>query len=257
VQATEKSKTSETHAEQLERLRREVEALRAQLQHAQRLATVGTMTAMVAHEFNNILTPIVNYAQMAREDPRLLRKAIDRAAAGGQRATDICRALLDMTAQGPSSPEPVRLADLVADVLSAVARDPRRDGIELAVDVPEDLLARTRRVELHQVLTNLFINAREAVLAATGQRRIDIAARRGDHDNVLISVRDTGVGIAPENLPRIFEPFFTTRHDAARPAAGHGLGLAICKDIVAALGGEISVDSAVGRGATFTVRLPA
>jgi signal transduction histidine kinase len=214
------------------------------------------MTAMVAHEFNNILTPIVNYAQMAREDPRLLRKAIDRAAAGGQRATDICRALLDMTAQGPSRPEAVRLADLVADVLSAAARDPRRDGIELAVDVPEGLVARTRRVELHQVLTNLFMNAREAVLAAPGQRRIDIAASR-DNDAVVISVRDTGVGIAPENLPRIFEPFFTTRRSDAHPAAGHGLGLAICKDIVAALGGEISVDSAVGRGTTFTVRLPA
>jgi signal transduction histidine kinase len=248
----------ESHKEQLERLRGQVDALRAQLQQAQRLATVGTMAAMVAHEFNNILTPIVNYAQLARQNPSFATKAIDRAADGGKRATTIANAILGL-ARGEDSPQPVdvNLAELIEQTLAAMARDPRRDGIELVVQAPQDLLIRTRRVELQQVLLNLLINAKAAVLGKSGLRRIELAAQR-DGSDVVIRVADNGVGIPQENLPRIFQPFFSTKKAATNDGQdGSGLGLAICKQIVVSLGGDISVASEIGQGAAFTVRLPA
>ncbi len=244
------------HDEQLKRLRSEVEALRGQLHEAQRLATVGTMTAMVAHEFNNILTPIINYAQLARTNPSLAAKAISHAAEGGQRAVEICSALLGVTGQPQAEPTDVNLRGLLDETLAAMARAPEKDAIELHADVPDDLTVRTRRVQFQQVLLNLLVNARAAVLerAPRDGRRIDVFARRAD-DGVRIEVTDNGSGISPDNLPRIFEPFFTTRSDDV-PAPGHGLGLTVCREIVNELGGTITASGAPGEGATFSIRLP-
>jgi signal transduction histidine kinase len=239
-----------THAEQLERLSAEVAALRAQLRQAQRLAAVGTMTAMVAHEFNNILTPIISYAQLAKRNPALQAKAIDRAADGGQRATEICRAILGM-ARPTDTPRRVTLLQLVQDTLAAMAREPQKDGIELVLDVPQDIAVAARTTELQQVLLNLIINARWAVLAKPQPRRIGISARR-DKRCVTIEVADTGVGINPADVQRIFEPFYTTKG-----AEGSGLGLALCREIVTSMRGQIDVRSQPGQGATFTIRLPA
>ena len=251
------AKTSDeaAHQEQLQRLRDEVDALREQLKRAQRLATVGTMTAMVAHEFNNILTPIINYAQLAQRNPSLAAKALVRAADGGQRASHICKAILGLTSGAAETCQKVFLGDLANETLEAMGRDPRRDGIELELLAPADLAIVTRRCEVQQVLLNLLLNARSAVLAKTGRRVIEISAQR-DHSFVLLRVRDSGIGISPEDLPRIFQPFFTTK-PAGDCDGGSGLGLAICQDLVAGLGGSIWAESVVGQGTTFTVRLPA
>ena len=257
VKALQPAKTNtETHQQQLTRLNEEVEALRRQLRHAQRLAAVGTMTAMVAHEFNNILTPIVNYARLARSNPGLLDKAIDRAASGGQRAAEICKAILGMTGDAPSEPVEVPVGEVVRESILAMARDPKKDGIELVIDVPAELRVTARPVELQQVLVNLLMNARQAIAQGNSYKRVEIHARRAKA-HVEIRVSDTGMGIAPENLEKIFEPFFTTNGRAGGSPEGHGLGLAISRDIVQGMGGEILVESAVGRGSTFTVRLPA
>ncbi|MFW6133843.1 MAG: sensor histidine kinase [Planctomycetota bacterium] len=242
-----------THQAELQRLRREVASLRGQLRHAQRLATVGTMTAMVAHEFNNILTPVINYARLARNNPALTDKAIERAAAGGEQAVTICRAILDMTRSGAAEPERVTLGEIVRESLAAMARDPQKDRIELAVDVPDHLELVARRAELQQVLLNLLINARQAVVDAPQPRRIEVIARAHDGE-VEIRVADTGVGIDEDVVQRIFDPFFTTRSDGAD--AGHGLGLTLCRDIVESCGGWIEVDSAPAAGTTFAVHLP-
>lgn len=245
-----------SHQEQLDQLQTEVAALREQLRRAQRLAAMGTMTAMVAHEFNNILTPIINYAQMAQSNPKLVEKAISKAADGGTRATHICQSLLRMTHDSQQD-SAVNVADLVADTLSAMARDVRKDGIDLVLDIPGDLVVTTRRSELQQVLLNLLINARTAILAKEGgEKRLEIRAKRHE-DRTLLHVSDSGVGIAPENLEKIFEPFFTTRpDDGDEDKGGHGLGLAICHDIVRSMGGDICVQSVPDHGATFQVRLP-
>jgi signal transduction histidine kinase len=246
--------TKASQEEELDRLASEVQSLRQQLRHAQRLAAVGTMTAMVAHEFNNILTPIVNYAQMARTNPKLAEKAIDKAANGGERATQICKALMGMTQTGQDVTQ-VRVSKVIEQTLAAMVRDPAKDGIELSVNVPPHLTVKARSVELQQVLLNLLINARAAVLAnTTGAKRITISAcKKAGTD---IRVTDNGSGISPENLEKIFQPFFTTKRPADGESGGHGLGLSICRDIITQMNGTISVQSTLGQGSTFTVRLP-
>jgi len=229
--------------------------LREQLAHLQRLATVGTMTAMVAHEFNNILTPMLNYAHLAREadadDRRLGATAIRRAVEGAARATTICKALLDLTGPAPEAKRKVCLAQVVNETLEAMARDPAKDGIRLIKSVPPALTVRARPTELKQVLLNLLLNARAAVLEKGGDKNISISAARSG-DNILIRVADTGVGIAPENLTRIFEPFFTTRN-----GSGTGLGLPVCRRIIKSMNGRLSVRSQRGKGTVFTISLPA
>jgi signal transduction histidine kinase len=245
---------AETQDQQLTRLQREVETLRNQLRRAQRMATVGTMTAMVAHEFNNILTPIISYAQLARGNPRMTEKAISRAAEGGKKASTICRAILGLT-RDDAEPVLVSLAEVVNETLAAMAREPIKDGIELDVDVPGDLVGRLRPVALEQVLLNLLVNARWAVLQRHVPRLITLRAHRSGRQ-LEISVADNGVGILPENLPRVFDPFFSTK-SGREGQEGFGLGLAVCRDIVQEMGGEISVESEIARGTTFTIRLQA
>jgi len=246
----------QTYEAKLQRLEAQVRALQEQLQRAQRLATLGTMTAMVAHEFNNILTPIINYAQLARQNPRMVEKAIARAAEGGRRASDICGAILGLARGQASEPSEVNLSQLIARTLSAMARDPKKDGIDLIVDVPDDLVFRTSPVELQHVVLNLLMNARAAVLSKPAPRIIRLLACR-DADRVILSVSDNGPGIAPEHFDHIFEPFFTTKSDSQDLEDGHGLGLALCRQIVEAQGGQIIAQSTPGQGATFTLFLPA
>ncbi len=215
------------------------------------------MMAMAAHEFNNILTPIISYAQLARKNPALVQKAIARAADGGLRASNICRAILDMTCKTNNEPSETNLAELVPETLAVMARDPGKDSIELVFQAPGDLTIITRRAELQQVILNLVMNARAAVMEKEGPRTIGISIERQGRD-VVLSVADNGVGIPPENIERIFEPFFTTKNSPEGESCGYGLGLAICREIVTEeMGGQIAVESTPGKGTTFTVRLPA
>ena len=234
------------------RLEAEVSDLRRQLRHSQRLAAVGTMAAMVAHEFNNILTPMLNYAQMARNGDEALRdKALAHAYDGSQRACGICRALLDLTGLGPARPVPAVVAELVDQTLAAMARAIDKDGIRLVRKIPAELTVTTRAAEFKQVLLNLLLNARSAVLDKGRGQSISIGAWRTS-GGVRVEVADTGVGIDPGDLERIFEPFFTTR----RTDGGSGLGLPVCREIVESLGGHLSVRSQPGKGTKFTIELP-
>ena len=249
-------KKKDAYQDQLDSLNREVAALRDQLYRSQRLAAVGTMTAMVAHEFNNILTPIISYAQLARTNPALADKAIARAADGGRRATDICNAILGLVRQqATAASTAINLSEVVQETLRAMAREPRKDGIELELSVPPELTVTARKVELQQVLLNLLMNARHAVLQKPQPRRIEIAAEKGS-SCLLLHIKDTGVGIAQDNLDKIFNPFFTTKTSESDDSQGHGLGLTICRQIIENLGGSISVESVVGQGTTFILRLP-
>ena len=251
---------SGVHSDRLAGLEAEVLALQEQLRHAQRLATIGTMTAMVAHEFNNILTPIINYANLANKNPAMVKKAIAHAANGGQRASSICRSILGMTSNQSSEPQRVNIAELIDETLSTLAREPGKDLIEITIDVDKKLDMRARHIELQQVLLNLIINARTAVLDAQARaRQIGISAHR-EKGLVVIEVSDTGKGIPAKNLQKIFEPFFTTYSKESQTPAqtpqGHGLGLAICREIIDSAGGSISVKSTPSQGTTFTIRLP-
>lgn len=233
-------------------LRQELDSLRQQLQQAQRLLSVGTVAAMVVHEFNNILMTIQNYSRLAAEgDDDMRTRAMRRISEAADRADAICRSLLGLVSSADRTPQSVKVAQLAKDTLSAMGRELTKDGIALAVKVPAKLTIRTCPLELKQVLLNLLLNARAAVLAKRSGRSMKITARR-QNGWVLLSVADTGTGIPRDIRQRIFEPFFTTHADT-----GSGLGLAVCRQIVEGLQGRLTVRSQQGKGSRFTIALPA
>ncbi len=241
----------------VQQLRNENAQLREQLERSQALASVGTMTAMILHEFNNILTPIINYAALAADgDEQMVAKAIRKTSEGGRRAVDICDALLSMLRNRTREPVRVRLAELVEQSLLAMGRNPAKDGITVHIAVPGGLSAMARPAELMQVLVNLLINARAAIAATDARGRITITASRAD-ETVTLSVADNGTGIAPEHISRLFEPFFTTKHGGDAADGGTGLGLAVCKQLLHKMHGDIAVESTLGQGTTFHITLPA
>jgi signal transduction histidine kinase len=239
----------------------QLDYLRDQLTESQRLATIGTIAAVIAHEFNNLLTPVVSYSQYAlasaesaEPDMALIKKALSKSYQGSSKAGKICASMLAL-ARGESSYTQVSVQKLVDEVLLVLARDPRKDGIALRVQVQPELVVHGDPVQLEQVLLNLLINARHAMLGKGGS--LSIKAQT-EGDEVKIQVIDTGPGIPPQLQAKIFQPFFTTKSVARRgESKGTGLGLAICKEIVDHHHGRIEVDSELGRGTTFTIILPA
>ena len=244
---------------ELERLRKEVQILRRQVCQNQRLSSVGTMTAMVVHEFNNILTPIINYAQLAKNDNRYLTKALDCAIDGGGRAAEICRSILGFSKETTGAGERFNVRDVVNDTLKTMLGDTKRDAIEFVCDIPADIEVVAPKVELQQVIMNLLINARGAVLeidnVKKSRRRIEIIAQVNS-GRVMLRVSDNGIGIPPANLGKIFEPFFTTKSGQSDGLGGSGLGLSICYEIMQSMNGNISVESTPGEGTSFSLDIP-
>jgi signal transduction histidine kinase len=248
---------------QLDELQRQVDGLRAQLVESQRLATIGTISAVIAHEFNNILTPIMSYSQVALKsaqsqcpDMELVQKALAKSAQAAEKAERICVSMLGL-ARGQSAVGPVSVQKLVDETLTVMAREPQKDGIALRVQVQPGLAVMGDMVQLEQVLLNLLINARQAMLGRGGA--LTIRAGAGEvQGEARLQVIDSGPGIPDKILPRIFEPFFTTKGTNRKgEARGTGLGLAICKDIIEHHKGRIEAASEVGKGTTFTITLPA
>jgi signal transduction histidine kinase len=235
--------------------------LRQQVTETQRLATIGTIAAVIAHEFNNLLTPVISYAQYAlssaeseKPDLELIRKALHKTCQGAGKAARICNSMLAL-ARGEGSVAKVSVQSLIDETLLVLARDPAKDGIALRVQVQPDLCVFGDAVQLEQVLLNLLINARQAMLGKGGS--ITIKASAAEDGQARIQVIDTGPGIPEKVLPRIFEPFFTTKGTAKRgEPRGTGLGLAICREIMAHHRGRIDVESTVGKGTTFSLHLP-
>lgn len=247
-----------------ETLEEQLRQVREGLVHSHRLATLGTMAAIIAHEYNNILTPVISYAQMALarpDDAALARKALERALSGAERAAKISGSLLGFArdAQGKGATR-ANLRHAIDEALTCMAREPKKDGVRLVIDVPDVELA-IAPVNLQQVLLNLMLNARQAIGRRGGELRISAqveAGPKGAPAKVRVDVADTGPGIPPEIMERLFQPFVTHRASAGPgESQGTGLGLAICRDLIRAAEGEITVDSAPGQGATFHITLPA
>ncbi len=246
----------------LAELQTQLDAVRQQLVESQRLATIGTISAVVAHEFNNLLTPIVSYCQFALQsaeqehpDMDLIRKALARSCSSADRAGKICHSMLGL-ARGQTLHQTVAVQQIVDDTLLVLARAPAKDGIALRVQVQPELTVACDPVQIEQVLLNLLINARQAMLGRGGSLTIK-ASRNDETGEVKIQVIDTGPGIPERILPRIFEPFFTTKGTARKgEKRGTGLGLHVCKEIIEHHHGRIELQSEVGKGTTFTVLLP-
>jgi two-component system NtrC family sensor kinase len=225
--------------------------LERELQEKERLASLGLLAAGVAHEVNTPLTGISSYAQLLLsetepDDPKykLLKKMEQQTF----RASILVNNLLDLIANRPRTREIVSVAELVRATVSLHEDLLRPKNISVHLGPLPDLQVRGNFHDLQQVLTNIILNARDAV-ATDGNIWIDVAE---ENDRVTIRIRDDGKGIPPEILDRIFEPLVTTK----RGQGGTGLGLAISRRIVNANDGGIAVRSTPGNGAEFTVTLP-
>ncbi len=251
--------------------------LRKELDHTHQLATLGTLMAGIAHEINNILTPVLAYAQLAQANPNdaeLRDKALDRAVAGVESASRITEAVLGF-ARSDGGPEFTRIREVINSTLACLGRDPTRDGITLSIEVsPPDASVRIRPLALQQVLLNMFLNATRALQREGNELRVAVTQ---SEKMTSITVTDNGPGIPPELAEKLFEPFVTTgsRKNNSMPAGGadetktirlpehggSGLGLAVCKRLIENSGGTIVVSSppASGHsshGAEFVIKLP-
>ncbi|MHC4655915.1 MAG: sensor histidine kinase [Planctomycetota bacterium] len=233
------------------------DALKTQNAQLQALANIGTVTHMIAHEMNNLLTPVGNYATLAMKSPddkALVEKALQKTAQSCERATKIMESMLAMADGKMQEKKNARLIVLVEDIFTCLCRDFAKDGVTVNIQIPEDLRVWAVSVQIQQVLMNLILNARDAMLPRGGI--LDIKATENS-DTVQIEVKDTGCGIKPDDLKNIFESFFTTKTDksSASRCSGSGLGLAFCKKIIDAHGGRISVESKPAEGSRFTITL--
>lgn len=236
--------------------REELESLRQRLLQTQRLSSLGALASSVAHEFNNILTTIINYAKIGlnNKDEAARTKSLEKILTASERAAKITGGMLGFARSKPAERRPTDVVTLVGEVLVLVEKDLTKHRVKLHtrfVGRPQAVVSAT---QIQQIILNLIINARQA-MPQGGHLRIEV--RECIETNLVeIVVSDTGSGIPAEQLRHIFDPFFTTKDgpdDTGK--GGTGLGLSICRDIIEAHHGRIRVESLVGRGTTFTVKL--
>lgn len=236
----------------------ELEALRQQVRTLQRVSSLGMLAGGIAHELNNALTPILNYAKLGlrNDDPEYRRRAFERIQEGGERASAIIGGVLSLARPGSDRREPTDLVRLVESILLLAGKDLQTHSVRVEFRAEGRPHAKVDAAQIQQVLLNLVINARQA-MPEGGELRLstglDATGRMAE-----IVVADSGVGIRPADLKRIFEPFFTTKSAPDESGlGGTGLGLPMCREIIEAHRGRLRVESRPGRGTTFTLRLPA
>jgi signal transduction histidine kinase len=240
------------------------EILQHQMQQTTKLAALGELAAGVAHEINNPMTGIINYAQILydrapkNEEKQFLLEGILRES---DRVTKIVHNLLTFARQQPQEYNWVSLQELLESSLHLMRHRLRKDGVTLICDMPPDLPPlKCRSQQIQQVFINLASNALHALNGKySGYHenkllKISASLRQWNGRNFIrVEFHDTGVGIAPEVMPKIFDPFFTTK----KKSEGTGLGLSISYGIIKEHQGDILVESRHGEHATFIVELPA
>jgi two-component system NtrC family sensor kinase len=233
----------------------ELRAREAQVTRAGKLAALGTFTAGIAHELNNPLNNISITVEALLEeckDPAddHKKRLLEDIYLQTERANESVRGVLDFAHDARPDSAPFDAAEVVASARRLVENEMRISGVEFVEDVPPDLPPFFGAYDMaRQILLNLFLNAIQAMPEGG---RLTVRVRQAEGGQACIEVIDEGEGISPDVLPLVFDPFFTTK---AR-GVGTGLGLSICRDIARKHGGEISLESAVGRGTTVRVCLP-
>lgn len=235
----------------------ELAALRQELLRTQRLAALGELVGTTTHEFNNVLMTILNYAKLGirHKDEATRDKAFDRILAAATRAEKITNSVLGMARNRGQDFAPTDLAVLVEETLVLLEREMQKYRVAVRKEFADVPAVRAVGNQVQQVLLNLMTNARQA-MPSGGEilLRLSHEAAAGLVD---LTVRDTGSGIAREHLTKIFDRGFTTKSGPdASGKGGSGVGLSACRDIVEAHYGRIRVESTVGKGTAFTVRLP-
>jgi PAS domain S-box-containing protein len=231
----------------------------------ERLAAVGQLAAGIAHDFNNMLTGIIGYAELLQTQPKMPKEpALSRIIEQGQRAANLTRQILDFGRQSMRQPRPMELRSALEEAIGFIRRTVP-ENIKIRIDAkPKTYIVEADPTQFQQIVTNLALNARDAMpmggeLIFTLDRQ---QTQPGDAapvpemaqgEWIVVSVSDTGSGIPSDMLRHIFEPFYTTKETGK----GTGLGLAQVYGIVKQHQGEITVESQLGMGTTFSIYLPA
>jgi PAS domain S-box-containing protein len=248
-----------TERKRAEQERERLRQAQADLAHVNRVATMGELTASVAHEVNQPIAAAVTNAKtclrwLTRDQPDLeeARAAAMRIVNDGTRAAEIIKRVRLLFKKETSERELVDISEVVEEMVVLLHGEAMRYSVllktELEANTPRVM---ADRVQLQQVLMNLMLNGMDAMKDANGTRELIIKSQRGENDQVLVSVNDTGVGLPPEQADRIFTAFFTTK------PYGTGMGLSISRSIVESHGGRLWAADNSPRGASFCFSLPA
>ncbi|HEY2840065.1 MAG TPA: ATP-binding protein [Pirellulales bacterium] len=239
-------------------LEQQIVALKERLAQSQRMSAIGELASTTTHEFNNVLTTIINYAKLGlrHKDQATREKSFEKILSAGNRAARITSTILGFARNRAGAFEPTNMVQLVEDTLLLLEREMNKYRVTVEKyfeQVPKTLASPN---QIQQVLLNLLINARQAM--PQGGRVIMRLSLDVENDMVDLQVRDTGCGMTPDVMRRIFDSFFSTKSGPdASGKGGTGLGLSMCREIIEAHHGRIRVDSAPGKGTAFVLKIPA
>jgi PAS domain S-box-containing protein len=249
-------KRAEAEARESEQRYREVQM---ELAHANRVATMGQLSASIAHEINQPIGAAITYADaglrwLGANPPNLeeVRQAFGLILASGVRAGEVMDRIRALVRKAPLQKASLKIDEVILDVIALTSREMTKNGISAQTQLAESLPAiQGDRVQLQQVILNLLINAIEAMSGMSeGPRELLISTAK-TKSGVVVSVRDSGPGLMPESVERLFESFYTTK------PGGLGMGLSICRSIIEAHGGRLWASANQPRGAVFQFTLTA
>ncbi len=244
-------------AQTVAQLEAQVAQLKEQLARAQTMTALGELVGTTTHEFNNVLMTIINYAKlgMRHKDDPTRDKAFQKIMAAGQRAAKITNSVLGMARNRKTGLEATDLAKLTEESLFLLEREMRKYRVQVTMELQAAPPVLADGNQIQQVLLNLLTNARQAM--PQGGRLLVKISHDKTADTVDLLVQDSGQGIPADQLPRIFDPYFSTKDGPDESGkGGTGLGLASCRDIIDAHHGRVRVQSTVGVGTAFTIKLP-
>lgn len=240
----------------IDELQTELDEMRHQLAWSNRLGQLGMLTAALAHETNNFMTPVRTYAQLALANPddaRLTERALRAAVDGTQKAEALTERILGLAIPNRTIQTGVCLVqEAVTSVLKSLVPMIKQQGVHVLTKV-DPIRACIDALALEQVLINLVSNACQAMSGSDGRRQIVIETQQ-QGGQIVLSVADNGPGVPPEIRDQLFEAFVTQSQSSQ--ASGSGLGLSICKKLIESAGGRITLASSSDAGSTFRIELP-
>ena len=241
------------------RVERAYTQVQTELAHANRVATMGHLTASIAHEINQPIGAAITYANAAlnwlgRQSPNLeeVRRALGLIVEADIRAGDVIDRIRALVKKAPARKDRVEINEAILEIVELTRREMVKNAISMHMQLAESLPAvQGDRVQLQQVILNLLINAIDAMSEMSeGPRELLISTQSTELEGVLLAVCDTGPGLAPESADRLFESFYTTK------PGGLGMGLSICRSIIEAHQGRLWATANIPRGAVFQFTLP-
>jgi signal transduction histidine kinase len=249
-----------TIALEITRRERQYREMQSELAHANRVSTMGQLTASIAHEIKqpiatarNNARAALNFLDKSPPDVAEVREALTCIVEDTDRASDVVDRIGSLVKKAPPRKEVVDLNAAILEVIALIRGEAVKSGVTVGAQLAGDLPPiRCDRVQLQQVMLNLIVNAIQSMSGVEdGNRELHISTVSIEPEGVCVAVRDTGHGLRPESLPRLFEPFYTTKPD------GMGMGLSICRSIVESHGGRLWATSCEPRGALFQFTIPA